>query len=341
MRSTRVGVALVLAVLGLQGCGIFASKAELRLVDRMQRTTDPVERADALQEYDSRFAERGGFADRVATLRQEIDDGYWDYLSGQGLEQEHVDAYLARFPEGSHAGEAHRRVGQLRYFAEAAAARAEAQRQAEEAERQRVEQENERQRARVREGLERWLRTALTLPRWGTTIEALAALDEQFREQWSGEPAPVCVADTCRKTIDAFYFFSQTGGTRLDRRLSLVLQVDLRGGRIYQLTGYYTGRGFVDWLEMGSQQPITDAAGESREQARDAMVAMAQGAADALMHGYSVVESTDESVLLQLRRGDVLLTLREFPADFEAGRVDGFQVTFTGDLAAAAEPASP
>jgi hypothetical protein len=333
-----VGVGLVLALLGC-GCAIFASKAELRLVERMQRETDPVARADALQDYDSRFAGGGRLLPRVTGLRDQIDDGYWDYVSGQGLEQVHVDGYLARFPEGNHAGEARRRVDQLRYFAEAAAARAEAQRQAEEAERQRVEEENERQRARVRTGLERWLRTALALPRWGTTIDALAALDEAFREQWAGEPAPVCVADTCRKTIDAFYFFSQTGGTRLDRRLSLVLEVDMREGRVYQLTGYYTGRGFVDWLEMGSAQPVLEEDGESREMARDAMVAMVQGATDAVIPGTSVEETTEEGVLLRFRRPPLVVSVREFPQSFTAGRVDGFEVSYEGEIGSDPAPA--
>lgn len=344
VRSTRVGVIqlqlhlpLLIALL-CTGCAVFASKAELRLVERMQRETDPVIRADSLVEYNQQFGGEGRLQPRVVAIRDEVDDAYWDYLSGQGLEEQHVEDYLGRFPSGSHAGEATRRRDQLRYFAEADAARREAQRQAEEDERRRVEEENERQRALVRAGLERWLRTALSLPRWGTTVDALAALDEGFAEQWSGEPAAVCVASTCRKTFDAFYFFAVEGSTRLDRSISLVLQVDTRDGRVFQITGYYTGRGFVDWLEMGSEQPIPEETLEDREMARDAMMAMVQGAVDTLIPGAAEEESEEEGLLLQFRREQLLVRLIEFPSSSPAGRVDGFQVTFTGDLAAPVAP---
>lgn len=340
MRSTRVGVRhlpLLTAVL-CAGCAIFASKAELRLVEQMQRETDPMIRADALVEYEQRFGDDGRLQPRVDTIREDVDDAYFDYLSGQGLEEQHVEDYLSRFPSGSHAEEATRRRDQLRYFAAAEEARLEVLRLAERIERRRVEEENERQRAVVRSGLERWLRTALSLPRWGTTVDALAALDEGFREQWSGEPVPVCVANTCRKTLEAFYFFAQEGATRLDRSISLVLQVDTREGRVFQISGYYTGRGFVDWLEMGSEQPIPEETEEDREMARDAMMAMVQGAVDTLITGATEEESEEVGLLLQFRREQILVRLIEFPASSPAGRVDGFQITFTGDLSVPIAP---
>lgn len=338
LRSARLGINLVIALI-CGGCAIFASKAELRLVQQMQTESDPITRTEALGRYDTEFGPSGRLGDRVEKLRREIDDDYWAYNQDLGLKQEHVDNYLARFPEGEHKAEAVRRADQLRFFAEADEARRQAKLRAEEEERQRVEEENERQRARVRGGLERWLRTALQVPRWGTTVEALAALDDSFREQWTGDPAPVCVGDTCRRTLEAFYFFAQTGGTRLDRSISLVLQVDVREGRVYRLRGYYTGRGFVDWLEMGSESPIVEATEEERDMARDAMMAMFQGAVSTLLTGASEVEEPEEEgVLLEFRRGDIVATLREFPPTFAAGRVDGFEVTFEGDLTAQPAP---
>jgi hypothetical protein len=304
----------------------------------MRTETDPITKADAYAEWSERHGESGRLGERVAKLLPAVDDAYWQYANDQGLEQEHVASYLERFPDGVHAADATRRIDQLRYFAQKAAERAEAQRLAEEDERRRAEEENERQRALVRGGLERWLRTALDLPRWGTTVEALAALDEGFREQWSGDPEPVCVQSTCRRTVRASYFFAQAGGTRIDRSLSLVLQVDTRDGRVYQLTAYYTGRGFVDWLEMGSDAPIVNESSEDREMARDAMMAMVQGAVSMRLPTASEVETEERGVLLRFASGDITVTLREFPPDFAAGRVDGVQVTFAGSLVGPAEP---
>lgn len=338
MRSARVGVALLLMAAATAGCAVFASKAEYRLVEQMRSETDPVLRAEALSRWESEHAGDGRMGDRVAKLSDAIDDDYWTYLDNQGLEKRHAEAYLERFPEGGHAEAAQRRLDQLRYFAERDAARREAKRRAEEEERRRVEEENERQRARVRNGLERWLRSALEVPRWGTTLPALLALDESLREQWTGEPAPVCVDDTCRRTIEANYFFARTGGTRIDRSLSLVFQIDMREGRVFQLTAYYTGRGFVDWLEMGSDQPIIDATEEDHEMARDAMIALVQGIVVTQLPTASEVEPEQEGTLLKFQSEQLEVTLREFPPTFTAGRVDGVQVTFTGDLAAAAEP---
>lgn len=330
MRSTRLGVAVLLTL--LCGCAIFASKAELQLVNRLRDESDPLVRAEILHEYDTRYGATGRLGDRVEPVRADIDEGYWEYATNTGLQQNEVDAYLEAFPEGSHAAEARRRLDQLRYFAERDAQLADEQRQREEAERQRIDEARQRQAARVREGLEQFLIAALTLPRWGTTISALGAIHPRFHEIWSGDPAPECVGDTCRRTLTANYFFTQTGATRVDRSISLMLQVDTRGGRVYQLTAYYSGRGFVDWLELSSDQLINEESLDDRETARDAMMAMFQAAVDSNLTGAAEVETDDEGVLARYRRGDLVVSLQEFPPTFTAGRVDGIRVTFSGEL---------
>jgi len=330
--------ALVLVVALATACAVFASKAELRMVEQLRAETDPLERVRMLSEYDARFAASGRMGERIDPFRGDIEEEFWQYAVRTGLDEAAVRAYLDHYPEGRRAPEAQRRLDQLRYFAEADAARLAAKRQAEEDERVRVEEQNERERAKVRGGLERWLRTALKIQRWGTTVDALSAMDETFREQWQGDPAPLCVGNTCRKTLAASYFFAREGSTRVDRSISLVLQVDTREGRVYRLTGYYTGRGFVDWLEMSGTELIEDESEEDRQAAQDAMLAMTQGAVDSILHGVSEIETEDEGVLVMFRRGDLDVTLREFPPTYAAGRVDGFQVEFTGELAAAAAP---
>jgi hypothetical protein len=332
MRLGLRKASLLVACAGVAACTVFASKAELRLVDRLRAEEDPLARARLLADYDTRFGETGRLASRVDPDRQEIEDGLWQLAVDRGLEEREVRLFLELYPRGRHSQEATRRLDQLRYFAEADAARLEAKRQAEEAERQRVEQENERERIKVRTGLERFLRTALSLPRWGTTIEALSALDAGFREQWEGEPAPVCVEGICRRTLTAHYFFARTGSTRVDRAVSLVLEVDTREGRVHRLVGYYTGRGFVDWLEMSSEQTILEENGPDREAARDAMIAMTGAAVAAALPTAAEVETDEAGVLVRFRSADLEITLREFPPTYAAGRVDGFEVTYTGTL---------
>jgi hypothetical protein len=332
MRSSRLGVALLLVVAQLLGCAIFASKAELELVNRLRDESDPLVRTEALRDYDTRYGEGGRLGDRVAPLRADIDEGYWQHVVNTDQQETEVQAYLQSFPEGAHATEAQRRLDQLRYFAARDAELREQQAQAEEAERQRIDEERERQVALVRSGFERLLVAALTMPRWGTTIEALAALHPPFRELWQGEPRPECTADTCRRTLTANYFFAQTGATRVDRNISLVVQVDTRGGRVYQITGYYTGRGFIDWLEITSEQVIPEASDEEREMARDAILGVFQGTIDSNLTGASEVETDEEGVLARFRHEDLIVTLQEFPPTFAAGRVDGFRVTFEGDI---------
>ncbi len=336
-RTRRAATAVALAAALAAGCAVFASKAELRLVERLRAETDPLARVALLEEYDASWGATGRMGERVAPVRGEVEDGLWQHAVDGGLEEPAVRAYLDHYPEGRHAAEATRRLDQLRFFAEADAARVQAKRQAEEDERRRVEELNEAERAKVRTGLERWLRAALSIPRWGTTTEALAALSPEFRELWEGEPAATCVEETCRRTLTASYFFAREGSTRIDRSISLVLQVDTRGGRVHQLTGYYTRRGFVDWLEMSGGEVIDDETEADREAARDAMSAMFQGAVSALVPTASEVETEEEGVLARFRGRDMEITLREFPPTFSAGRVDGVQVTFTGELAAQAE----
>lgn len=322
----------------LCACAIFASKRELQMVTRLRDETDPLVRAELLRDYETSFGESGRLGDRVDPLRDEIDEAYWQYAVNTGLDQNEVQSYLDYFPQGNHAAEAQRRLDQLRYFAERDAQLREEQLQREEAERQRIEEERQRQVALVRNGLERWLVAALTVPRWGTTIEALGALHPPFRELWSGDPAPECVGGTCRRTLSATAYFVREGATRIDRTLTLVLQVDTREGRVYQIMGYYTGRGFVDWLEVTSEQLIAEENLEDREMARDAMLALFQAAVDANLTGAAEVETDEEGVLARFRHDDLVATLREFPPTFTAGRVDGFRVTFEGDITPPAPP---
>ena len=330
MRSTRLGVTLLVAQ--LCACAIFASKAELQLVNRLRAESDPLIRAEILHEYDTRYGETGSLSDRVTPLRAEVDEGYWQYAVNTELQQNEVQAYLEAFPEGDHAAEARRRLDQLRFFAERDAQLAREQAQREEQVLQRLEEERARQAELVRGGLERFLVAALTMPRWGTTISALGALHPAFNEVWSGDPAPECIGDTCRRTLVARYYFTQTGATRVDRSISLVLEVDTRAGRVYQLTAYYAGRGFVDWLELSSNQIVEAESLEVRETARDALMAMFQAAIDSHLTGASEVETDDEGVLARFRRDDVVVSLQEFPPTFSAGRVDGIRVTFEGEL---------
>lgn len=331
MRSTRLGVALLLVV-QLCGCAIFASKQELQLVNRLRDESDPLIRAEVLGEYDTRYREAGRLGDRVTPMRNEIDEGYWEYVVNTGLQENEVSSYLASFPEGAHAAEAQRRVDQLRYFAERDAQLRQEQLDREEVERQRLDEERQRQVEWVRGALDRWLNVALTVPRWGTTVPALGALHPQFNELWTGDPAPECVGDTCRRTVVGNYYFARAGATRVDRNITIVLEVDTRGGRVYQLTAYYSGRGFVDWLELSSEELIEEETLEQRETARDAMLAMFQAAVDSHCTGASEVEVDDESVLARVRHDNLLVSLQEFPPSFTAGRVDGIRVTFEGDL---------
>ena len=73
-----------------------------------------------------------------------------------------------------------------------------------------------------------------------------------------------------------------------------MLQIDTKNGRVQRFRGYYTGRGFVDWLEMGSDMPLLNETEEDREMARDAMMAMVQGAVMTVMPTATEEETEDE-----------------------------------------------
>jgi hypothetical protein len=311
---------------------VVASKAELRLVQTMRHDQDPFNRAEALLTHDSQFGPRGRFQKQVTSLRRDIDEAFWRLAQSRGLDEGSVQSYLRYFAQGLHGDEARRRLDQLRFFAqrdqERQAALAAEQRRAEEAERRRIEEENERLRDVVRGGLEQWLRTALTLPQWDVSMEYLYRQHSQLREQWGREPLPTCVQQVCRQTVEAAYFFSRPGRTRLDRHLSLVRQVGFRDGRVVQLTGYYTGRGFVDWLEMGSAEPIVEDNADTRELARDAILAVVQGTLATLRAAAIEEEPQEPGELLRLRDGDLVISVKEFPMSYAAGRVDGFEVTY-------------
>lgn len=252
------GCALVLA--SLSGCALVVSKSEYadyRAV-RMAEAQGP--KLLAMQRYVSRHPD-GNWVEEVQRARAERETEVFE--SGKST-REGLELYLAAFPEGTFAEQARARLSAVAVIeARREQERLRAERLAEE----RTARDEELRRTWVSRFAGYWLRTLMQLDGWGAPIADVARGNPEFSQAFGRAPRPRCTREECVKYYESQFAVPVPGGTRMERRMRLLLRLRMVDGRVERAELLLPRRGFSRWSELERRTPVVEGDPEARRAA--------------------------------------------------------------------------
>jgi PAS domain-containing protein len=242
--------------LGSSGCASLTNVEELSLYRAIRYETDNERRTHLGSEYVSRFPS-GRFIEQMRTEVDQQDEQFWDERRST---LEGIQAYLAAYPSGRHAGEARARIGV--YEQERLSRRQaeeEARRLRDRANQEALEARNAAARVFARDTITYWLRATGGINGWGRTLGEVSAANAEFATNYQGAPSPVCRGPRCRKSyqLDFFVRPANSTGSGFPRRLQFTF--DLSRGEGGRLSGYaftFPNMGMATWYERETQTAV-------------------------------------------------------------------------------------
>ncbi len=257
----RGGLA-TLVVLTMTGCAVFATHDEYESYRRVRLAQNDDDRLAAMAGYATAYP-NGYWSAEIATQRGDREQGIW--LSGNAT-QPGLEHYLALYPDGTYAEQAHARL--------AAVSHVEEHREVEQAHVEEVQHvdaaaQAEQRRLWVTQATTFWARTLLGIRNYGQPIATVARVNPEFSAAFGQPPAPMCTATHCLKHYHAHYAIPVPGATRIEREMQMFLRIRLENGRVERVEVLLPNMGFSRWYELENRTLVTDEDPQQRQQAME------------------------------------------------------------------------
>jgi len=257
--SFRLSLLLV-ALVALSGCSIFASKGDYRAYRQLQMADNDQDLARAQSAYMDTNP-NGAWSSEVGGARTESESQRYqeNNSSSDGLR-----FYLEVYPEGTFSEQARLRLGAL----EQVEGRREVERenQAEVRREQRRDAAEERRTWAAR-AVGFWTGLLGGLEQWDTPISNVAQNNPEFSRAFGGEPRPRCSRTDCIKYYRLEFGIPVPGRTLINGLMEIYLRLRMRDGNLYRVEMLMPNRGFSRWFELENRRPVADMDPDSRNEA--------------------------------------------------------------------------
>jgi|GEM_PF-1321525 len=253
---------LVLAALSSSGCVLFAGKADYADYRTIRMANDPGERAIAMRTYVEKHPD-GEWREEIEAERKGQELGAFEAGkdSRKGLE-----SYLQAYPDGTYVTQARSRLSAIALIEQQ---RKQAQVQASALADARKQRAQELRRTWLGRFLGYWVETLTSLRGWGEPIPAVANNNPPFSRAFGALPRPRCTQDECVKYYSGAYAVPVPGGNRIERKLSLLLRLRMRAGKLERAELLLPERGFSRWYELEERRAVSSGERAERERAVD------------------------------------------------------------------------
>jgi len=258
----RRAIALVTLVLWIGGCSVFATHEEYGAYRTVHLAQNDDERLLAMATYMEHYP-HGYWASEISNERDAREQGVW--LSGNST-QAGLERYLAAYPDGTYAEQAHARLAAVSHVEEhreveqehvVAVQRVDAAAQA------------EQRRQWVTQATTFWARTLLGIRNYGQSIAQVARANPEFSTAFGQAPAPMCTPTHCLKHYHAHYAIPVPGATRIEREMQLFMRIRLESGHVERVEVLMPNMGFSRWYELENRTLVTDEDPAQRQQAME------------------------------------------------------------------------
>jgi hypothetical protein len=256
----RTVVLTSLLALSSSGCVLFANKADYADYRAVRLTSDTSERAIAMRSYVEKHPQ-GQWRDEIEAERksQELKAFETGKDSRKGLE-----SYLQAYPDGTYVAQARSRLNAVALIEQQ---RRQANTQASALADARKQRAQELRRTWLGRFLGYWVETLTSLRGWGEPIPTVASNNPQFSRAFGALPRPRCTQDECVKYYAGNYAVPVPGGNRIERNLSLLLRLRMRGGKLDRAELILPERGFSRWYELEERHAVSSGERGERERA--------------------------------------------------------------------------
>lgn len=248
---------IVLCVCALSGCAVFADKADYAGYRAVRLAPNSEQRAIAMQEYIDQHP-NGHWADEVQAARKSEDTKTFEAGKDSRAGLEH---YLRAYPDGQFVAQARSRLQAIGLIEQQ---RKSASAQAEQLSAARKARADELRRTWLGRFMGYWLKTLANLHGWGEPIPEVAKQNPQFSRAFGALPRPRCTQDECVKYYQSSYAVPVPGGNRIERTLSLLLRLRMRGGKLERAELLLPEHGFSRWFELENRKPVSDGDRDAR-----------------------------------------------------------------------------
>lgn len=258
----RRSIALVTLVLWIAGCSVFATHEEYGAYRTVRLAQNDDERLLAMATYMEHYP-TGYWSSEIRNERDAREQGVW--LSGNST-QAGLERYLAAYPDGTYAEQAHARLAAVSHVEEhreveqehvVAVQRVDAAAQA------------EQRRQWVTQATTFWARTLLGIRNYGQSIAQVARANPEFSTAFGQAPAPMCTPTHCLKHYHAHYAIPVPGATRIEREMQLFMRIRLESGHVERVEVLMPNMGFSRWYELENRTLVTDEDPAQRQQAME------------------------------------------------------------------------
>jgi hypothetical protein len=264
------------------GCVLFAGKADYADYRTIRLANDPGERAVAMRSYVENHPD-GEWREEIAAERKSQELGAFEAGkdSRKGLE-----AYLQAYPDGTYVAQARSRLSAIALIEQQ---RKQAQEQASTLADARRQRAQELRRTWLGRFLGYWVETLTSLRGWGEPIPTVANNNPSFSRAFGALPRPRCTQDECVKYYSGAYAVPVPGGNRIERRLSLLLRLRMRAGKLERAELLLPERGFSRWYELEERRAVSSGESAERERAVDWAIKRALPLIEQLSGGVSAL----------------------------------------------------
>jgi hypothetical protein len=262
MSRAHLLTALALLTLSSSGCVLLAGKADYADYRTIRLANDPSERAVAMRNYVEKHPS-GEWREEIEAERKSQELGAFEAGkdSRKGLE-----SYLQAYPDGTYVTQARSRLSAIALIEQQ---RKQAQVQASALAEARKQRAEELRRTWLGRFLGYWVETLTSLRGWGEPIPTVASNNPPFSRAFGALPRPRCTQDECVKYYSGAYAVPVPGGNRIERKLSLLLRLRMRAGKLERAELLLPERGFSRWYEVEERRAVSSGERAERERAVD------------------------------------------------------------------------
>jgi len=273
---------LTLLTLSSSGCVLFAGKSDYADYRTIRLANDPGERAVAMRSYVEKHP-NGEWREEIEAERKGQELGAFEAGkdSRKGLE-----SYLQAYPDGTYVAQARSRLSAIALIEQQ---RKQAQAQASTLADARKQRAQELRRTWLGRFLGYWVETLTSLRGWGEPIPTVANNNPSFSRAFGALPRPRCTQDECVKYYSGAYAVPVPGGNRIERKLSLLLRLRMRAGKLERAELLLPERGFSRWYELEERRAVSSGERAVRERAVDWAIKRALPLIEQLSGGVSAL----------------------------------------------------
>jgi len=272
---TALGLGLGLALLS-SGCVLVASKADYTDYRAVRLASEPSTRALAMRSYVDKHPSGRWHAEVEAARRsQELRTFEAGKDTRLGLTQ-----YMQAYPDGTYVAMARSRLRAIELIEQQ---RKQAELESEQLAAARKLRAEELRRTWLGRFLGYWIKTLVELKGWGEPIADVARQNPQFSRAFGALPRPRCTKDECVKYYTSSFAVPVPGGNRIERKLSLLLRLTLRSGKLERAELLLPERGFSRWYELEQRHAVSS----GERAARLSAIAWALARAEPILRGAS------------------------------------------------------